>query len=281
MAMSMTGSGNSICSSRIGCVSSHSVSPVVASFRPTIAQMSPARHSCDLVALVGAHLHQAARRARASSCRCSTPSCPPRAARVDADEGQRAANGVVHDLERQRGERRVVVRLAGDRRSPLGSFAMHRRDVERRRQVVDHRVEQRLHALVPERRAAEHREDLEADAALADRRARSSASVMCSLVLEVLLHQRVVELGAGSIELRRAAFAASRELGGDRRRRRTWLPMLSSSKTSAFIRTRSMTPWWLLLGAQRQLHHQRRWRPAARGSMPPTSRSRRPRGPSC
>jgi hypothetical protein len=38
--------------------------------------------------------------------------------------------------------------------------ALDRRDVERRRQVVDDRVEQRLHALVLERRAAEHRHDL-------------------------------------------------------------------------------------------------------------------------
>ena len=41
----ITGSGNIIFSSMITCCGSHSVSPVVASFRPTAAAMSPARTS--------------------------------------------------------------------------------------------------------------------------------------------------------------------------------------------------------------------------------------------
>ncbi len=43
--MSITGFGNSIRSSTIGCFSSQRVSPVVTVFRPTTAAMSPARHS--------------------------------------------------------------------------------------------------------------------------------------------------------------------------------------------------------------------------------------------
>jgi hypothetical protein len=42
MAIEMTGSGNSMRSSTIGLFSSHSVSPVVVSRRPTAAAMSPA-----------------------------------------------------------------------------------------------------------------------------------------------------------------------------------------------------------------------------------------------
>ena len=45
MAMSMTGSGNSIRSRMTGRPSSHSVSPVVTPLRPTSAAMSPARTS--------------------------------------------------------------------------------------------------------------------------------------------------------------------------------------------------------------------------------------------
>jgi hypothetical protein len=45
IAMSITGSGNSILSSTMGWCSSHSVSPVVVSFRPTQAAMSPASTS--------------------------------------------------------------------------------------------------------------------------------------------------------------------------------------------------------------------------------------------
>ncbi|VCQ35218.1 Uncharacterised protein [Burkholderia pseudomallei] len=44
-ACEITGSGNTMRSSTIGCAGSHSVSPVVASFRPTAAAMSPARTS--------------------------------------------------------------------------------------------------------------------------------------------------------------------------------------------------------------------------------------------
>ena len=45
---------------------------------------------------------------------------------------------------------------------------MDRRHVERRRQIIDHGVEQRLHALVLERRAAQHREESAGDHGLAD-----------------------------------------------------------------------------------------------------------------
>ncbi len=47
----------------------------------------------------------------------------------------------------------------------FGVDALDRADVERRRQVVDDRVEQRLHALVLERGAAEHRVELDVDGA--------------------------------------------------------------------------------------------------------------------
>ena len=42
IAISITGSGNSIDSSITGCAGSHSVSPVDTSFNPTAAAMSPA-----------------------------------------------------------------------------------------------------------------------------------------------------------------------------------------------------------------------------------------------
>ena len=89
-------------------------------------------------------------------------------ARIDAGEGQRADERVVHDLERQRRERRVVRRRAGVGRLAVQLEAFDRRDVERARQIVDDRVEQRLDALVLERRAAQHRHEREVERALAD-----------------------------------------------------------------------------------------------------------------
>ncbi len=50
--------------------------------------------------------------------------------------------------------------------------ALNRRNIERRRQIVHHRVQQILHALVLERRPAHHRENLLRDGRLADARAQ-------------------------------------------------------------------------------------------------------------
>ena len=72
----------------------------------------------------------------------------------------------------------------------VGGNAVHleafdRRNVQRRRQIVDDRVEQRLDALVLERRAAQHRHEREVERALADQ----------------LLERRRVGLGAFEVML--------------------------------------------------------------------------------
>ena len=59
-AIEMTGSGKIMRSSVMTWSCEHSVSPVVTSFRPTAAAMSPAQHFLDLFALVGVHLQDAA-----------------------------------------------------------------------------------------------------------------------------------------------------------------------------------------------------------------------------
>jgi len=89
-------------------------------------------------------------------------------ARINAQEGQRTDERVVHDLERQAREGRVVRRLAAVGLLGVGVDALHVGDVERRRQIVDDRVEQRLHALVLECRAAQDRRERLAQRALAD-----------------------------------------------------------------------------------------------------------------
>jgi hypothetical protein len=84
-------------------------------------------------------------------------------AAIDAHEGQVAVL-VVDDLEGEAGEGRV---LAGRDHADLGAFLgallrgdLDALDVHRARQVVHHGVEQGLHALVLEGRAAEHRAEL-------------------------------------------------------------------------------------------------------------------------
>ena len=89
-------------------------------------------------------------------------------ARIDAREGERADERVGHDLEGQRRERRVVARRQRDRLVGAHLDALDVGHVGRRRQVVDDGVEHGLHALVLERRAAQHRHERVGDRALAD-----------------------------------------------------------------------------------------------------------------
>ena len=74
---------------------------------------------------------------------------------IDAAEGDGADERVVHDLEREQSQRLLVVGLADDFVAVFID-ALDRGHVDRRRQIVDHGVEQRLHALVLEGRAAQH-----------------------------------------------------------------------------------------------------------------------------
>jgi hypothetical protein len=71
-------------------------------------------------------------------------------ARVDAEVGELADERVGHDLEDERRERGVE--RCGPRQLLVGLRvdALHRRNVERAREVVDDGVEERLHALVLE-----------------------------------------------------------------------------------------------------------------------------------
>src|SRR5690606_24091812 len=135
------------------------------------------QHAADLLALV---LHRVQHRTLAQL------------ARVDAGEGQRADKRVVHDLERERGERLVVARrtrifLVGARLD-----ALDRRNVDRARQVVDHRVEQRLDALVLERRAAGDRHEAVVERTLADQPLQRRDVRL--VALEVGFHDLVVLL---------------------------------------------------------------------------------------
>ena len=125
-------------------------------------------------------------------------------ARVHAEVGELADERVGHDLEGERGEGRVVLRLADGRRVLLLALlrrleALDGRDVERAGQVVEDGVEQRLHALVLEARAAEDRRErgtlaaVEVECGLAD--VGLQAVDLDLLALEVVLHQLVVVLG--------------------------------------------------------------------------------------
>src|SRR5207237_9163825 len=93
----------------------------------------------------------------------------PEMAVIDSNECQLPDERVGHDLEGQRREGLPVVCLAGLFFVSVGIRSDDIRNVKRRRQEVYYGIEQRLHALVLERGAADDREYLQRDGALAQR----------------------------------------------------------------------------------------------------------------
>ncbi len=134
-------------------------------------------------------------------------------ARVDAAEGERAHEGVVHDLERQDRERLVVGRLTGDGLFGLVVDARRRGDVHRRRQIIDHGVEQGLHALVLEGRAREDRIEGAREHGLTD--ALLQHRFVRLLAFEVGFHRLVVEFDGVLDQVVAGFFAGRLHVGRD------------------------------------------------------------------
>ena len=126
-------------------------------------------HFLDVLALVRVHLQDAADALLAALDRVVDGVAGIHDAGIDAEEHELADERVGHDLEREAREGLVVGGLALAFLAVV-ELALDRRNVGRRRHVVDHRVEHRLDALVLERRAAQHRDDLVRDRAQAQAR---------------------------------------------------------------------------------------------------------------
>ncbi len=190
----MTGSGNTIDSRTIGwCWVAQRVAGAGELEAHGGAELA-GEHRLAVLAVVGVHLQEAADALLAVLGRVVDVGAGVELARVDAKVGELADVGVGHDLEGQGRERLVVVGLADD----VGAArrqAVDRRHVERRGQVVDDRVEQRLDALVLEARAAEHRRDRDVEGGLADGGAQLVGVDLATL--EVGDHDRVAVVGDG------------------------------------------------------------------------------------
>ena len=119
--------------------------------------------------------------------------------------------------------------------------ALDRRHVERVRQVGGHRIEHRLHADAVQRRAAQHRLNLQMHRRVADHFVdqrlgnrlfgQGELHQLVAVVVERFEHPLAPQLGfAGQI------------LVGDLRRRRSCCLLCLRGRSSNFIRTRSITP---------------------------------------
>src|SRR5690606_31793952 len=112
-------------------------------------------------------------------------------ARVNTAEGDRADKRVVHDLEAEQRQRIGIRRMADLFLFGVRIDALDRRNIDRRGQIIDDRVEQRLYALVLERRAAQHGEERAVQNRLADKPLQRR--LVRLLAVEIGFHRRVVE----------------------------------------------------------------------------------------
>ena len=150
------------------------MSPVRVSFRPASATMSPAKASLMSSRLLACISSMRPTRSFLSLVELSTVRAGLDLAGIDAAEGDRADERVVHDLEGEHREGLGVVGMTHDLLAGVDVDALDAAAIDRRGQIVDDRVEQRLHALVLERRAAEDRNEGDLPDRLADQRASAS-----------------------------------------------------------------------------------------------------------
>ena len=103
-----------------------------------------------------------------------------------------ADKGIGHDLERQRRERLIVRRAPQFRVVSVKRRALDRRNIHRRRQIINDRVEQGLHAFVFERGTCDHRHQLQRNRRAAQRGAQLGRLQL--VLLEILGENGVVVL---------------------------------------------------------------------------------------
>ena len=263
-------------SSRIGALGEQRVSPVPASRSPMATTMLPAparsMRSRRLACTENSRATFSLRRVRAFW----TSSLGLEHARVDA-QVDRLAPFVHGDLERQRAERRRVVGRAAHRLLGAGHDALDRRHLDRRRQVVADGVQQRLHALVAQRRAREHRHDAAVDRPLAQRRLQHR--LVDRLPFEEGVGDGVVEVGGGLDQL----LARGGDLVGHRRRRIVLARALGlvAREVERAHAHQIDDAGEAILGADRQLDRDRARAEPRADLLDARRESRRRRGPSC
>src|ERR1700722_5178288 len=152
IALSLAGSGNSIFSGITGFAGGARRAPGGGFLEAGQGDDVAGKGFLDVFAVVGVHQQHAADALLAVARRIDDAGARAKRAGIDAAEGDGADEGVVHDLEREQSQRLLVVRQANDFVAVFVD-ALDGGHVDRRRQIINDRVEQRLHALVLERRA--------------------------------------------------------------------------------------------------------------------------------
>src|SRR5580704_7054837 len=146
----------------------------------------------DFLALVGVHAHETANALARLFRRVIDVAPRLQNTGVNANVGDVPNERVGHDLECQ-GRKRLVIARASQHHFIIGGRALDRRNIERRRQVIDHRIQQRLNALVLERGAGQYGNQFQGN-----RRAANGSAQLIGrdfFAVQEFFHQRIVMLG--------------------------------------------------------------------------------------
>src|SRR5580658_1335160 len=207
----------------------------------------------DVLTLVRVHLEHPADSFALAAGRIEQRRSALELARINPDESERTHVLVVHYLERKRGEWRVVARPSLF--DLVADLAHHRRQVERRRQVINHRVEHWLHTLVAERGADDHRRQRHLEGGRSNCGANRGRLGM--LALEIELHDLLVVIGERFDHLVAISGSLLFQLG------RNLGDAILGAETILVPNQRLLIdqidqPGELFLGANRQMQQQRR-----------------------
>src|ERR1017187_5349878 len=172
------------------------------------ADVSQANHGADVArenfldvfALVSVHLEQAANALVLLRARVHYRLARLQLPGIHADKGQLSDKRVGHDLEGQRCERLFVVGFAWNRLPSVGIETMRLFRIERRGQVIDHRIEQWLDAFILESRSYHHRKQFQPNCGFAQRRLQFVRRNR--FAFQKLVQNLVVILGNGFDQLR-------------------------------------------------------------------------------
>src|SRR5713226_9338105 len=150
-------------------------------------------HFVNLFALVGVHLQQAADTLAGALGRIENIAAGFQNAGIDADVGYMPDEWVGHDLEGKRGKWLIVGRAAQFGLFGIRVDALDRRHIHWRGQIIHDRIEQRLNAFVLERRACEHRNNLERQGRFANRLAHFLEGQ--GFAIQIFVDQLIVMFG--------------------------------------------------------------------------------------
>src|SRR5215469_16215008 len=167
----------------------------------------------NVFALVGVHFQQASNALMLLSARVQDRFAGFQLAGVHPDEGQLSDERVRHDLERQRRKRLVVGSFAGNCGPGFGIYAVGFGQVNRRRQIIHHRIEQRLNPFVFKRGANHDRKYLQSNGRLPQRGSQFRRGNF--LALEKLVQHLVIALGHGFHQLDVEGLGFLFQLGGN------------------------------------------------------------------